>query len=138
MRTFKRINEDYLDNSAIDMEDISMHDEIYSEIDRWLNGGPVPSFDLNRLRDAFYLVSNIDELSKIIELCMSLYGNECDLNWIDVSKVKEMNYLFEYSDFNGDISRWDVSNVTDMRGMFKNSNFNSDISSWDVSHVLYM
>ena len=47
-----------------------------------------------------------------------------------------MTSLFEYLDFNGDISSWDVSNVTDMSYMFyKCFNFNQDISNWDVSNV---
>ena len=138
MRTYTRINEDYLDNSTIDTEDISMHDEICSEIDRWIHRGTQPSFDVQRLPDGFYSVSDKNELSKIIESCMSLYGNECSLNWIDVSKMKEMSCLFVDSSFNGDISRWNVSNVTDMRAMFKGSYFNSDISRWNVSRVQYM
>jgi surface protein len=138
MRTFTRINEDYLDDTTIDAEDISMHDEIYSEIDTWINGGTQPSFDLNVLGDAFYPVSDKKELSKIIGLCMSSYGNGCSLNWIDVSKLEDMSSLFNHSEFNGDISRWDVSHVTNMKNMFCQSWFNGNISSWDVSHVTDM
>ena len=49
-----------------------------------------------------------------------------------------MSYLFEYSDFNGEISKWDVSNVTIMHMMFAWSKFNGDISDWDVSNVTNM
>ena len=48
-----------------------------------------------------------------------------------------MSYLFEYTDFNGDISNGNVSNVTNMKFMFANSNFNGDISNWDVSNVIH-
>ena len=50
-----------------------------------------------------------------------------------------MSNLFEYSDFNGDISNWDVSNVTNMNTMFAwCEDFNQDISNWDVSNVKNM
>jgi surface protein len=56
------------------------------------------------------------------------FGFNCNLNWIDTSKVTNMKFLFKDSEFNGDISMWDVSNVTDMTSMFERSAFNGDIS----------
>ena len=50
------------------------------------------------------------------------------LNWLDVSNITNMNYMFEHSYFKADISKWDVSNVIDIIMMFFNSNFNGDIS----------
>ena len=79
-----------------------------------------------------------DELKKIIKLRIESYGNECDLNDIDTSNITDMSYLFEYSDFNGNISKWNVSNVTDMHSMFNGSAFNQDISNWNVSNVTNM
>ena len=79
-----------------------------------------------------------DELKDIIKQRIESEGNECNLNDIDTSNITDMSYLFEYTDFNGDISKWDVSNVTDMRGMFVHSKFNSDISKWNVSNVTNM
>ena len=79
-----------------------------------------------------------DELEDIIKQRIESEGNECNLNDIDISNITDMSYLFEYTDFNGDISKWDVSNVTDMRGMFVHSKFNSDISKWNVSNVTNM
>ena len=76
-----------------------------------------------------------DELRKIIKQKIESEGNECDLNDVDTSNITDMSYLFEYIDFNGDISRWNVSNVTNMKGMFRYSKFNGDISNWDVSNV---
>ena len=82
-----------------------------------------------------------DELEDIIKQKIESEGNECNLNDIDTSNIIDMSDLFveyEYSDFNGDISRWNVSNVTNMKFMFANSNFNGDISNWDVSNVTDM
>ena len=75
------------------------------------------------------------ELKEIIEDRISKEGQECELNDIDTSLIENMSYLFAYSRFNGDISKWDVSNVIDMFGMFSYSKFNGDISMWNVSNV---
>ena len=76
-----------------------------------------------------------DELKDIIEDTIKEQGYNCDLNFIDTSKITDMSYLFYNTKFNGDISQWDVSNVKDMRYMFYKSNFNGDISKWDISNV---
>jgi surface protein len=68
----------------------------------------------------------------------STLGNDCSMNWLDVSGVTSMRGLFASMQFNGDISRWDVSNVEDMTSMFEDSKFNGNISGWDVSSVRYM
>jgi surface protein len=61
---------------------------------------------------------------------------ETDLNFIDTSRIEDMQYLFRGSlTENLDISRWDVSNVVNMRGMFLNSKFNGELSKWDTSKV---
>src|SRR5574344_1356251 len=75
------------------------------------------------------------DLEEIIKTIIIKEGNECNLNFIDTSKIKDMSWLFSGTDFNGDISQWDVSNVSDMCGMFEHSRFNGDISKWNVSRV---
>ena len=78
------------------------------------------------------------ELKEIIKYRISKEGPSCDLNDIDTSLITDMSYLFDYSLFNGDISKWDVSNVIYMTCMFQESKFNGDISNWDVSKVKKM
>ena len=64
------------------------------------------------------------------------YGWDADLNYIDTSAVTDMEFLFSWCNFNGNISKWDTSNVIYMKQMFyHNHSFNGDISSWDVSKV---
>ena len=78
------------------------------------------------------------ELIDIIKDAIDKYGPEVDLNFIDVSGVNNMSYVFKADvncEFNGDISQWDVGSVTDMKYMFIDSEFNGDISDWDVSNV---
>ena len=81
---------------------------------------------------------NKQELIKIIKDTISKEGPNCDLNFINTSKITNMSELFRMIEFNGDISKWDVSNVTSMAAMFNNSKFDRDISNWDVSKVTNM
>ena len=62
-----------------------------------------------------------EHLKQLIKETIEKEGPNCDLNFIDVSQVKDMSNLFRGTDFNGDISHWNVSNATDMSGMFDDS-----------------
>jgi len=60
---------------------------------------------------AFYAPSDKDELRRIIE---KKVPRDANLNWIDVTGLTDMHYLFCNTNFNGDISLWDVSNIIGM------------------------
>ena len=84
-------------------------------------------------------ITNMDELFRLNDYKETTLSNfNGDISEWDVSKVRDMSFMFDGSKFNGDISKWDVSNVTDMRYMFSRSYFNGDISRWDVSKVKNM
>ena len=78
-----------------------------------------------------------DDLKIIVDF-YSEYFPDASLNWLDVSRITDMSYLFYNTTYNGDISRWNVSNVKNMEYMFFGSKFNKDISRWDVSNVKNM
>lgn len=102
----------------------------------------------------FRKITSKQDLQKIIVETIKEEGPNCDLNWIDVSGVTDMSYLFNFTEyldysnarqfkkqypFNCDISKWDVSNVKTMEGMFCCCDeFNQDISNWNVSNVVNM
>ena len=93
----------------------------------------------NKATNYKYFPKTKEELQDIIKKRIEQEGNEVDLNDIDTSNITDMSNLFEYIDFNGDISNWDVSNVTDMHNMFDGcKSFNQDISDWNVSNVTDM
>jgi hypothetical protein len=79
------------------------------------------------------------KLMDIINKAIKDQGPNFDLNFIDVSKIDNMEELFwQFDEFNGDISQWDVSNVEDMSCMFQESAFSGDISHWNTKNVHYM
>jgi surface protein len=86
-------------------------------------------------RDNGYKVKDRKELNKIIDYFIDRKLNTISLNWLDVSNITDMNRLFSYKSFKGDISKWNTSNVENMSFMFCQSTFNGDISNWDTSKV---
>ena len=84
------------------------------------------------------VAKNKEHLRELIAKAIESEGNSCDLNFIDVSQVTDMSWLFNSSAFTGNISGWDVSNVTDMSYMFAHSAFDGDIGGWNVSNVTNM
>ena len=82
------------------------------------------------------------ELKDLIKLELVRQGPDADLNFIDVSQITDMSFLFnELSPGNLKIDKWDVSNVTHMSWMFAFcKKINVDLSSWGtrVSNVTDM
>ena len=89
-----------------------------------------------------------ENIHRLVKEALDKQGSNADLNYIDVSDVTDMSYLFSlrtlnskclgiyYKDLNPDVSQWDVSNVTNMEYMFYYcEKFNCDISGWNVSNV---
>jgi len=140
---YSRVNEDFLDAHLEDVEtgEVDVRTEVLDEIDDMIFHGFRPSFDACSLPDSYYHVSSSEDLYKAVLHSCILFGNECSLNWIDVSGIDDMSNLFKLSEFDGDISRWNVSFVKDMSHMFEQSEFTGrvyGISDWDVSEVRNM
>ncbi len=75
-----------------------------------------------------------NDFNVIIKECEK---KECyDLSKLDTSQITNMQEIFKYSMFNGDISNWNVSNVTKMKEMFNSAKeFNSSIGNWDMKNI---
>ena len=89
-----------------------------------------------------YTPSTINDLKDIIiEL---LKDGKTDLNCIDVSNIKSMQYLFSEINYKFEITdiaiwEWDVSNVENMEGMFFGCEYiNCNLNNWNVSNVKSM
>ena len=86
--------------------------------------------------------ANDNEIPLLVTNCVTIFGDDCNLNWIDVSNVTNMNKLFADSTFNGDISDWDVRNGSNFDAMFRNCiNLRYNYSLWEdkieYTHATY-
>ena len=118
--------------------DITKCFERKSELYRIWEEEEIKKEQLLAQKDITTIIATTKNLKEIITAEIEKYGNNANLNHIDVSNVTSMKDLFNESKFNGDISKWDVSKVTNMNRMFSISKFNDDISKWDVSKVTNM
>lgn len=83
------------------------------------------------------IIVNNENIKLTVKQEIAKFGNDCDLNHLDVSGVTNMAFLFENTQFNGDISKWDVKSLVTANHMFHNSQFNGDISKWDVKSLVF-
>ena len=104
-----------------------------------LNNESVNGQDIEALNKIASVIKpkNKNELKILVKYYSDIYPID-SLNWLDVSDITDMSYLFYGSKYNGDISKWNVSKVETMAGMFAYSKFNQFISEWDVSNVTNM
>lgn len=58
-------------------------------------------------------------LKQLIAKAIKENGPNSSLNFIDVSNVRDMSWMFANSKFNGDISKWRVRNNVKVAGMFR-------------------
>jgi surface protein len=82
--------------------------------------------------------ANDKEIRTLVKVSMEIFGDNCNLNWIDTSNITNIHNVFSFTKFNGDISKWNVSNITNMSMVFSNTEFSGDISKWNVSNVTNM
>ena len=86
-----------------------------------------------------FVPKDCEGLRKFVHGCIERLGPNCDLNFIDVSKLTDLSGVFAYPNhkFNGDISRWNDSRVEDMSELFFGCEFNGDISRWEeIVHLV--
>jgi surface protein len=82
--------------------------------------------------------ANDKEIRTLVKVSIEIFGDNCNLNWIDTSNITNIHNVFSFTKFNGDISKWNVSNITNMSMVFSNTEFTGDISKWNVSNVTNM
>lgn len=78
---------------------------------------------------------NYLQLHALVREVIARDGAQCDLNWIDLSRVDSLNFVFQGTAFNGDISRWNTSHIGTMQALFKGCPFDGDISQWNMANV---
>ena len=132
------------EDSVLVKNDVYKHQSIYDDlIDRnisdFLNDDKMFKNIVEKMLvvNRQYTVKGKDELYLLIKKSIKIFGNECDLNWLDTSLIEGMSSLFYgLTDFNGHIEKWNVSGVKNMQCMFSYAeSFNQPLENWDVSSV---
>jgi hypothetical protein len=110
-----RINEDYIE--ILSDDDIANDEALSLNIAKnveWLLNGHSTNIDFNRIERPIYKIRGRHKLRDLVQVCVETYGEDCNLNWIDVSGIRDFSDVFLSSPFNGDISKWDVSRAKNM------------------------
>ena len=110
-----RINEDYIEvidrDEIVDDDVLSM--DVYQNVE-WLCNGHHTNIDFNIIDSPIYKVTERNKLEYLISKTIEAYGEDCNLNWIDVSGRHNFSNIFYGSKFNGDISKWELRHVKSM------------------------
>jgi len=129
---------------------LNLTKEYFGEIERTEDELPMlertpDGVQIHKFRDAngkihkngYYIpTGRKDVFYHLVSELIRLRGVGANLNDIDVSNIRDLNSVFGYEDFRGDVSGWDTSNVISMYRLFKRCNkFNCDLNNWDVSNV---
>lgn len=84
---------------------------------------------------ATIIVHDRDDLEALVTTALKEEGPLCNLNHLDVSRVKHFFNLFRFKEFNGDISQWDVSGGEHFMHMFQGSTFSGDVCGWSMTRA---
>lgn len=108
-----------------------------SKITMALHNRPSKLRITSKTKSSRQTVSSKEQLRSLIEQELERQGPDADLNFIDVSKIKNMCLLFDKLDIrNIKIDSWDVSKVKNMDYMFWCcEKFKCDLSQRNVSNV---
>ena len=89
-------------------------------LEKLKNAEQVTNEEWQYIHEQKYKVTSKKELRNIIKT-YSEKNPIGSLNWIDVSNISDMSYLFSNTNYYGDVSEWDLSNVNDTRYIFYKS-----------------
>lgn len=107
-----------------------------NDLEKKLSGSiPVTKVDLIELVDSWGRINSL-KISDLYYINESAPKEKYDLSNLDISQINDLSYVFIYSLYNGDLSKWNISNVKRMERMFAFSEFNNDsLKDLDISNV---
>ncbi|WQJ53696.1 MAG: hypothetical protein [Wendovervirus sonii] len=102
----------------------------------------INTYPENIFNNTISILTDLGRFKIIMRRALKYFGNDGNYNWLDVSSCTSFMGLFsspEFSEFNGDITKWDTRSVQNMLKMFQGcKQFNRDITGWNVSNVKFV